>query len=73
MTSADDQRVAERIRIELARRRVHQTTVARQLGMHQKSFSRRMTGQVPFRATELITVANILGLTVEDLYRDDAA
>ncbi len=62
MEDSATQRVAATIRAELARRRISQSALARELGMAQTAVSRRLTGQVPFDVNELHAIANHLGL-----------
>jgi transcriptional regulator with XRE-family HTH domain len=76
MIQTADQRmqlVAERVRVELARRALTGASVARALGMTQRAFSRRYRGEVAFSVPELIAVAELLDLPLEILIGQDAA
>lgn len=59
--------VAAEVRAELARQQVHQSTVARALGLSEMAVSRRTTGKTSFSVEELATVAAVLGVDVRDL------
>lgn len=54
--------VAANVRAEVARARASQTTIAHVLGENQQWLSRRMVGQVEFRVSELIAIADYLGI-----------
>jgi transcriptional regulator with XRE-family HTH domain len=73
VTNPDDQRVADRVRTELARQHLTGVAAARSLGMNQRAFSRRMRGQVSFRIPELMALAELLNVSVESLLSEDAA
>ena len=73
MASPVTQRVAENVRVELARRGIPQITLARHLfGEHCENaptlISRRVRGIVPFRVDEIAAVADFLGVSVASLY-----
>lgn len=71
MTSSPHETVAANTRAELARQRVRHQDVAAALGLSQQAASRRLNGEVPFDSNELPILAEMLGLEVADLYRDD--
>jgi transcriptional regulator with XRE-family HTH domain len=73
MGNLGDQRVAERVRIHLNDAGLSQSAAARQLGISQSSFNRRLIGQVSFRIPELMALAQLLNVTVESLLGQDAA
>lgn len=57
------QRVASTIRAEMARRRVDQGAVAQRLGVSRPSVSRRLSGAVDLTVSELVEVADLLGVS----------
>ena len=59
--------VAANVRAELARRRITQTDVAERLGVSRQNVAQRLNGSVDFRVGELISIANMLGITIGDL------
>ncbi len=59
--------VAANVRAELARRRITQTDVAERLGVSRQNVAKRLNGSVDFRVGELISIANMLGITIGDL------
>jgi transcriptional regulator with XRE-family HTH domain len=59
--------VAANVRAELARRRITQTDVAQRLGVSRQNVAQRLNGSVDFRVGELISIANMLGITIGDL------
>jgi transcriptional regulator with XRE-family HTH domain len=61
MQKSHADRVAAAVRAEVARRKVTQQQLAELLGVHQMSVSRRLNGQTPFTAAEILTVAEFLG------------
>ncbi|RWZ67840.1 hypothetical protein ELQ92_00780 [Labedella populi] len=62
--------VAATIRAELARRRIRAGTLASVLGLGRTATYDRVNGVVPFDTSELLLVAEHLGMSVEDLVRD---
>jgi len=59
--------VAEKIRIELARRMVKQTAVASFLGITQSSVSSKVRGVTPFTLDELGPIAELLDVEPAEL------
>jgi len=57
-------RVAESIRVELARRRMSQRALAEATGLSQSYIGRRMTGEMPFTTDDLALIATALGVPV---------
>ncbi|HEX6968856.1 MAG TPA: helix-turn-helix transcriptional regulator [Micromonosporaceae bacterium] len=70
MTSDDRERaaIAREVRAELARRRMTQHQVGELLGLSQQSVSRRLSGEVPWRADELLYLAEALDVPVTCFY-----
>jgi transcriptional regulator with XRE-family HTH domain len=52
--------VGERVKLEMDRQKIRQTTVAHRLRMSQQAVSRRIRGAVPFDVDELVEVARLL-------------
>lgn len=61
--------VAAEVRAAMGRRRVTQTQLAARLHLSQPAVSRRLHGEISFNVEELVTVADMLGVTVSDLVR----
>ena len=58
----------------MARQRVTQETLARELGLSQTAISRRLTARLPFTVDELAVVARLLRLPLHALITEpDAA
>lgn len=66
-------RAAANVRAEMARRNIRRAAVAANLGMTTSSFSRRLTGAVPFNVEELDALARLLDVTVPALLAQDTA
>lgn len=66
-------RPASAIRAEMARSNTTQHDVARRLGISQAAVSRRLRGEIPFDADELIALADMLGVTIASLFGEDVA
>jgi transcriptional regulator with XRE-family HTH domain len=60
-------RVAEEIRVVLARRRVRQSQLARELGVSEQWISVRLLGKQPIDLNDLARIAEALGVQVTDL------
>jgi transcriptional regulator with XRE-family HTH domain len=56
--------VAREVRAEMARQGVSQRELAERLGFAQSGLSKRLTGQLTFRAEEWERIAEILGVPV---------
>jgi len=67
MPEFHSQRVASAVRAEMARSQVSRAAVAEVLGVHVQSVARRLTGEVPFRVTELYAIAPLLNVDAADL------
>lgn len=67
------QAVAAEVRAEMARKKVSQQEVARQLGVAQQTISRRITGDIPFDVAELAKIAQILGVPLSHFVVERAA
>lgn len=61
------ERVASTIRAEMARRRIDQGVVARRLGVSRPSVSRRLSGTTELTVSELVEVADLLGVAPAEL------
>lgn len=61
------QRVAEEIRVLLARRRISGSELARRVGVTQSHMSRRLTGETAFDVDDLERIADALGVEVASL------
>ncbi|WP_066586247.1 helix-turn-helix domain-containing protein [Cellulomonas timonensis] len=59
--------LAATLRAECARRSVGQSALALHLGLSQPAVSRRLRGDVPLTVPELAAVAELLGMSPEDL------
>jgi len=60
-----DRQIAQRVisanvRAEVARRALRQTEIAAVLNVTQSQVSKRLLGQIPFSATELVLLADLL-------------
>jgi transcriptional regulator with XRE-family HTH domain len=65
--------VAANVRAELARHRISQTSVAKHLGVSRQNVAQRLNGNVDFRISELITIAELVGIPVTTFLTDVAA
>lgn len=66
-TQSLNSQVATVIRVELARRNFTQADLARMAGLTESTFSRRMTGEIPFTTEEIDKIAFILNMSVSEL------
>lgn len=64
MTIPDDRFIAFRVRFELKRQKRSQAALARDLDVTEHYLSRRVRGEVPFSAAELVRVAEALDVDV---------
>lgn len=64
MTHTLAEHVAREVRAEMARQRVSQLQLATRLGLSQPQISKRLTGRLEFRPSELDAVAELLGVPV---------
>lgn len=67
------EQVAAAVRAEMARQRVTQTALAKQLHLSQAAVSRRLKGQVAFDADELVMVAQTVCVPVGAFFGEVAA
>jgi len=58
------QQVGANVRAEAARRQINGSELARGVGLSQSAMSRRLVGSHPFTITELVLVADFLGLPI---------
>jgi len=65
--SSLSERVAEEIRVVLARRRIRQSQLARELGVSEQWISVRLLGKQPIDLNDLAQIAEALGVQVTDL------
>lgn len=65
--------IAGTVRAELARQRKQQQALQSKLGISRSSMARRLSGEQPFDANELVIVAEFLGLAVGDLFDSKAS
>lgn len=61
-----DVAIAE-IKAEMARQDLSQTELGERLGWGQTTVSKRLTGTVPLRVTEIEQIAEALGVSLEQL------
>ena len=59
--------VADNVRAFAGRRRLTRSELARQIGMNNTATGSRWRGEMEWRLSELPSVANALGVTVDDL------
>ena len=59
--------VADNVRAFAGRRRITRSELARLIGMNNTATGSRWRGEMEWRLSELPSVANALGVTVEDL------
>ena len=71
MPSVTSLSVAEVIRLHLRRRKMHAQTLAESIGMGQRSLSKRLVGAVPFKVDELLRIADVLDVPVQELCNSD--
>lgn len=62
-----NERVAEEIRVMLARRNITATELARRAGMTQRSISRRITGEKAIDVDDLERIARALDVEITEL------
>lgn len=63
--------VATQVRMELARKRISVSEAARRLGWGQSVLQRRVVGQRPFEAGELVMLARLLDVPIERFFPED--
>jgi len=72
MPSARDIALGERIANLLEERGLTQDGLGAALGIHQSGISRRLSGDIPIRAAELIAIATFLGVSLGELSGTEA-
>lgn len=65
--------VADNVRAELARGRVRRADVCAAIGIGRTALWRRLSGDVPFNADELHTLAALLGVPASELLGEQLA
>lgn len=73
MNLRTSERVASSVRAECARQRISQRDIAKKLGVSHTAVNRRMAGTVPFDVDELAAIADLLDLSICDLFPADKA
>ncbi len=68
----DEAQISKRVRALLDEREMSGSELARRLGETQSYVSRRIQGAVPWRATDLVRIASVLGVPVASLLPDAA-
>jgi transcriptional regulator with XRE-family HTH domain len=59
--------VAAAVRAELARQRITNRMIGRQLGMSDSGIGRRLNGELPFTVEQIVTVARLLNVPLTQL------
>jgi transcriptional regulator with XRE-family HTH domain len=72
-TNSLAEQVAEEIRVLLARRRIKQSHLARELGVNDQWVSVRLRGVTPLDLLDLERIAAVLGVPVTELLPRSAA
>lgn len=67
MTTTASEATGANVRAEMARRGLSQTALAGHLGLSQTAVSARLRGRTPFDIDELVLIAGVLGLRLEEL------
>ncbi len=67
------QAIAEAVRVEMARRRWSQRTLAEATGLSQSYIARRMTGQMPWTTDDLEQIASAMSVSLSALLPADSA
>lgn len=62
-----DELIGERVHAAMWRARITQVQLARELGLDQAAINRRLRGRTPWKVTDVIVAARVLGVSVEDL------
>ena len=65
--------IAGTVRAELARQKKPQAALQIRLEISRSSLARRLSGEQPFDANELVVVADFLGMSVGDLFAESKA
>lgn len=73
MIETTRKRLTANVRAEAARRQITNVAIAGHLGTNPRAISRRIRGDVEWSAAELVELARVLGVTVEDLTDTDRA
>lgn len=67
-----DELIAAEVRAELGRKELSYAALARETGIAESSLRLRLKARVPFRVSELETVAGVLHVPVEQFLRGAA-
>lgn len=73
MPTTPSAETGENVRAEMARRRVTQMALARQIGLSQSAVSARLKGKTPFDINELCLIASVLDVPLAALLPTEAA
>lgn len=63
--------IAGTVRAELARQRKSRQALQERIGISRTTMRRRLTGELPFTATELLIIADFLGMTASELLGEE--
>jgi len=69
MVSTTSESVATAIRMQLVIQRMTGRALAAEIGMGERSLSKRLVGAVPFKADEVARIADVLDIPVGELLR----
>jgi transcriptional regulator with XRE-family HTH domain len=72
-TNDTSRRIAARVSAALSEAGISQRDAAARTGIHINTLSRRLTGNSPFTVPELDILADLLGVSVPDLFAQAAA
>ena len=68
MSLMKTQRIAEEVRVAIARHGGTKVSIAQAIGLSSSQLSRRLSGSIPFSADEIANLAEHLGVPVGDLF-----
>jgi transcriptional regulator with XRE-family HTH domain len=68
MSTSSNESIATNARMLVAREQVRQSAIAEELGLSQSQVSRRLAGVTKFSADELQRLAQLLNVSVTELY-----
>lgn len=63
-----DETIGAQVHAAMWRARVSQVQLAGALGLDQAAVSRRLRGRTPWKASEVLSAAALLGVSITDLY-----
>lgn len=69
----ETKRIADKVRGAAAEKRASQDALARELKRSRQAVNARMTGKVPFTATEVLAIARYLDVPVSRLFPEEVA